>query len=305
MKDSLILEGKIYISARRAAKIINYAQDYVGQLCRTGKLECKMVGRSWFVTEESLLAHRENALESTQERVLKIIKNNDLETKLTIQEHKQSQPIAENKNQFKYQAERSSLLPELNKKVPASFALSKNVFPKNVLALPSRRITSYNPLALVLIVAFISVGSLIFSNSFSYLNNGKSRSSGQASVASVMSGIVDKIMESLGLGLQKNPSETMATNISTKTIPASTSNNASTSLTSNFNGVGVLPSSSSQTADEAAKAKIKNSFSDEVTIRPDQSGTAGVITPIFKKNSINDFIYVLVPVKEKQQEKQN
>src|SRR3989344_5877927 len=65
MKDTLILEGKNYISARRAAKIINYAQDYIGQLCRAGKLDCRMVGRSWFVTEESLLAHREAAVDAT------------------------------------------------------------------------------------------------------------------------------------------------------------------------------------------------------------------------------------------------
>jgi Holliday junction resolvase len=84
MKDSVILEGKIYISAKRAAKIINYAQDYIGQLCRSGKLDCKMIGRSWFVTEESLLAHRESAIDATQERVLKVIKNNDVAIKETI-----------------------------------------------------------------------------------------------------------------------------------------------------------------------------------------------------------------------------
>ena len=67
MKDNLILEGKNYISAKRAAKIINYAQDYIGQLCRSEKLDCRMVGRSWFVTEESLLAHRQSAVDSVIE----------------------------------------------------------------------------------------------------------------------------------------------------------------------------------------------------------------------------------------------
>src|SRR3989344_6201953 len=78
MKDNLILEGKNYISARRAARIINYAQDYIGQLCRSNKLDCKMVGRSWFVTEESLVAHRASAIDSTDERSSKMLKKKDI-----------------------------------------------------------------------------------------------------------------------------------------------------------------------------------------------------------------------------------
>ncbi len=46
------------------------------------------------------------------------------------------------------------------------------------------------------------------------------------------------------------------------------------------------------------KSMIQNSFSDEVAVRPDQSGTSGVITPVFRKNSGEDFLYVLVPLKE-------
>ncbi|MDE2041276.1 MAG: hypothetical protein KGI59_02755, partial [Patescibacteria group bacterium] len=62
MKDSFIFEGKKYISARRASEISDYSSDYVGQLCRAGKLDCRMVGRSWFVTEESLHLHKANVL---------------------------------------------------------------------------------------------------------------------------------------------------------------------------------------------------------------------------------------------------
>ena len=58
MKENLILQDKNYISAKRAAEIFGYASDYIGQLCRSGKVECKMVGRSWFVTKESLVKHR-------------------------------------------------------------------------------------------------------------------------------------------------------------------------------------------------------------------------------------------------------
>ncbi len=58
MKDTLVLEGKIYISAKRAASVADYTCDYVGQLCRAEKLDCKMIGRAWFVTESSILSHK-------------------------------------------------------------------------------------------------------------------------------------------------------------------------------------------------------------------------------------------------------
>src|ERR1035437_1997522 len=61
---SVILNGKNYISSRRAAKLCTYTTDYVGQLCRSGKLDCTRVGRVWYVTEESVLKHKQNADES-------------------------------------------------------------------------------------------------------------------------------------------------------------------------------------------------------------------------------------------------
>jgi hypothetical protein len=53
----LKIEDKKFIPSRDAAKISGYDSDYVGQLCRLGKLECKRVGRAWFVNEDSLLKH--------------------------------------------------------------------------------------------------------------------------------------------------------------------------------------------------------------------------------------------------------
>jgi hypothetical protein len=52
--DELVLEGRTFISARRAAKEHGYAPDYIGQLIRGGKLEGRKVGRGWFVELSSL-----------------------------------------------------------------------------------------------------------------------------------------------------------------------------------------------------------------------------------------------------------
>lgn len=64
--DELTIGDKIYISSKQAAKITGYAKDYVGQLCREGRVEARLVGRNWYVLESSIREHRFGA-ESKQE----------------------------------------------------------------------------------------------------------------------------------------------------------------------------------------------------------------------------------------------
>lgn len=56
--DELTIGDKIYISSKQAAKITGYAKDYVGQLCREGRVEARLVGRNWYVLETSIREHR-------------------------------------------------------------------------------------------------------------------------------------------------------------------------------------------------------------------------------------------------------
>ena len=321
MKESLILEGKNYISAKRAAKVINYAQDYIGQLCRRGKLDCRMIGRSWYVTEESLLAHRESAVDATQERVSKIVEKNEIkveETKIEDAiENKVEEKIAQ-ENTFKYEPEQGHQLPALLKKVPSHFSLPNTL--SNIQSLPkslSQNFTktipkfagqsfiesrSHSPAAIFLLTLTIAVTGFIFMNSLSTYTHQNAYPGSMASAASIAKSIADRIFGSFAaigkffvrnetlLGGEKN---NLATNQSTV--------NQNISESQNFNGIGVAPSANSTSTDEVTKAKIKNSFSDEVAIHPDRSGTAGVITPVFKKTNGEDFVYVLVPVKEKHQ----
>src|SRR3989344_1652521 len=58
MDKDLLFDGKRYISSGRAAKLVGYAPDYVGQLCRMNLLDCRMVGRSWYVNYDSILGHK-------------------------------------------------------------------------------------------------------------------------------------------------------------------------------------------------------------------------------------------------------
>ncbi|HEY0948516.1 MAG TPA: hypothetical protein VGE53_03515 [Candidatus Paceibacterota bacterium] len=56
--DEITIGDKVYISSKRAAKITGYAKDYVGQLCREGRVEARLVGRNWYVLESAIREHR-------------------------------------------------------------------------------------------------------------------------------------------------------------------------------------------------------------------------------------------------------
>ncbi|MBU6490916.1 hypothetical protein KGQ25_02050 [Patescibacteria group bacterium] len=56
--DEILIEEKKYVSSKRAAKITGYAKDYIGQLCREGRVPARLVGRSWYVLEAAIQDHR-------------------------------------------------------------------------------------------------------------------------------------------------------------------------------------------------------------------------------------------------------
>lgn len=56
--DELLIGDKKYISSKRAAKATGYAKDYIGQLCREGRVPARLVGRSWYVLESAIHDHR-------------------------------------------------------------------------------------------------------------------------------------------------------------------------------------------------------------------------------------------------------
>lgn len=54
--DELEIQGRIYISSKRASELTGYAKDYIGQLAREGKIGGTRVGRAWYVDQEAILA---------------------------------------------------------------------------------------------------------------------------------------------------------------------------------------------------------------------------------------------------------
>ncbi len=53
-----IFGGVEYMKATEIARLHHYAPDYIGQLCRTGKIDAKLSGRTWYATEASFKTYQ-------------------------------------------------------------------------------------------------------------------------------------------------------------------------------------------------------------------------------------------------------
>lgn len=56
--DSVEIDGKNYISSARAAKLVGYTKDYIGQLARAGKIDARRIGRGWYIHDDSVRKHK-------------------------------------------------------------------------------------------------------------------------------------------------------------------------------------------------------------------------------------------------------
>jgi len=61
MSDEIQVEGKEYISSKRASDLTSYAQDYIGQLARKGYIDAHRIGGLWYVSMESLSEYKQKA----------------------------------------------------------------------------------------------------------------------------------------------------------------------------------------------------------------------------------------------------
>ncbi len=65
MSDEIFLGGKQYVSSKKAATLSSYAQDYIGQLARSGAIDAQRVGGLWYVSMDSLAEYQRNAASYT------------------------------------------------------------------------------------------------------------------------------------------------------------------------------------------------------------------------------------------------
>lgn len=129
--DILVLDGKEYIKASKAAKDLGYTSDYIGQLCRNKSISAHLVGRTWYVNTAELHAHKVDKKRISRVKAREQAKKSIAEYKEKINQKTQ--------NNYKniviqYESDTASLIPETRKilvksDVPKK-ASSKTVIPE-------------------------------------------------------------------------------------------------------------------------------------------------------------------------------
>src|SRR5882724_10087268 len=77
MSSVVYFENKKYISAKDAASLTSYTSDYIGQLCRNNHVDSKKIGRTWYVSEESILNYKNTPTNFDFSQNLKSHKNEE------------------------------------------------------------------------------------------------------------------------------------------------------------------------------------------------------------------------------------
>lgn len=114
--EVLELDGKRYVKASKAARHAGYTTDYVGQLCRSGKVDAHLIGRSWYVDADQLGTHR---VEKKRNARIKARKQAREAIKLAVQEKTEQENKTHEKRFLAHAAtfepDESALIPEVRK----------------------------------------------------------------------------------------------------------------------------------------------------------------------------------------------
>lgn len=110
--EVLELNGKRYSKASTAAREVGYAVDYVGQLCRAGKIDAQLVGRSWYVPLDELRRHKDEAKRSSRLKARQRVKETLEKERAQREQHTYEQ---QNGVAVAYAEDQGDTLPHIEK----------------------------------------------------------------------------------------------------------------------------------------------------------------------------------------------
>lgn len=317
MNGDLYFEGKKFISSSRAAKISGYVNDYIGQLCRDGKLEARMVGRSWYVCLESLIEHKKTngtgtrsrgklntdfaSFETQQPKVIlspkidqdsvsklqnEVVLGNDVADKTRAL---QAPIYVPRRLQVSYPKFISPVSDVSGSTSLVSVREKKALFPMVLF----RTTTA---VALILVAVFGFRFGLSVSPESKQVYGVAWNSVSSQMQASVFSSVKEDLAFMYNtLRYWITGSRTTVFVLTDKKQEAKQLQPETLGVTYPQQGIVVVPTTPEMDR-SAVVAKVKSTFSDEVSVAP-TDGESGVITPVFKKSKGDDYLYVLVPIK--------
>ena len=260
--QDIFLSGKNnFLTLKEATKIYGYTQQHLGLLCRQGKLKSERIGKKWLVKPEWI----DEYLQGLQE----YYKNGDfhyLNSAAKIKEVEEEKPKEE---------------PQSSLRFGYKFALGLSIillifsfFRNNDIKLSQPRYFNGDEIASALGINFSSVWEEVRSEFESLGNQIKS-------YAQVLGRRIK--LAFYGTDFEKQKISEVKPGVFEEPKIRE--------------GLVVIPGAK----DEDRVKTIKDSFSDEIIVKPDDEvGDSGIIQPIFKKIKGEEYIYVMVPAKEQQ-----
>lgn len=318
MGSELIFEGKKYISAIRASSISGYNSDYIGQLCRKNLIDCRRVGRSWFVSEESLHTHKATASLTPRGRIPMYQKNSDVRAGfnsagagIATMPSPIANPLGFNFSpEMAYKSFHQAAVNFLDRREEKRQA---DAFTRKIIG---------GVAVVMLLMVFVVPGVMGGNSGLSFLSQinlgaaqaGVLSTQVSGSVAHIKSyraellssvvyssQIFSNIGESMDRGMSHvvNGVHSRFTRISGFLAVASQKFGfwSEDGKNRDRDGFVVVPSGSDE-VNAKVKEYVENNFSDETEVVADETGNSGLIKPVFKNESDQEYVYVMVPVKE-------
>jgi hypothetical protein len=276
MENEIVMDGKIYLTASEAARLTGYTNDYIGQLCRAGKVEGKVIGRTRYVCRESL---------------------NEYDT-----ERKEMVTAGRHRSGFtvKCAVARSAF----NDQVPGFFLDSrKDNALLDVVPAPSGGIVFRTTLSLfsifVVIVTIVFIPGMhariatLFPETSSKIH-AEALIAGSAAFPDVAFAYVE--MSAVSVYRTIVSVGTFTGQVFSRGVL--TLNTLWTTMTGQHiqQGLVVVPSTGSDERNKELEARVRSSFSDEVEISINEDGSSGVIRPVFKSDKEDEYLFVMVPL---------
>ena len=298
MDGELIFDNTKYISSKRASEISGYTQDYVGQLCRDGRVDGRRVGRSWYVHEDSLLLYASAEKKGMSSAEKGVIHNSLIRPAEAVGSDKKPRIIDRATSEASVEHNDDSIVYTNER--------NDEHFFKGVL-LPLAGVTI--AVVLVVIVGLVNRGAfdeLSVRDLHSPYNGAKSTASAIDAARGVIgddNAAPERIAYTrlpffmAGYSVLSSYVQSIDSNIGDGGILGvlSTSTSLLDSDTIGKRGLYVAPSQGLE-KDTLIVEQIANTFSDEVVLTPHKGGNSGIIQPIFKNTRGDEYLYVMVPL---------
>lgn len=308
MQGSIVyLHNRPYISSREAGRLAGYTNDYIARLCRLGELKGERVGRVWFVDQDAfrffLSAHSKGKQEWHQE--LSDERRKEYKRNLT-------------KEYIREVFQKFGVLPlftgDTHKRALA-LALSLVLVFGTYLTLQTpeeKRLASLSPVQVIAgLTTSLEKTSILVYRTFSAIRpvaDGASSATAFefiresfANLPHYLTKAWNKARDLAYAFLFDKGSHYASTNKTPETLSPKENESMTLALGSDSReGLVVVPAPKNEAERVALSKRIKQSFSDEVRVIPDEDGQAGIIQPVFKKTLGEGYLYVLVPIDEKE-----